>query len=303
MRFLGLLASLLAAWHVSADLEERDPSVNSFVFDSVFWVDRGDWKCTKQQVKQLNKAIDDARAVTQLAVSALSAQGSEDSYAFRTWFGQSNAAPEMKTSIINNHFQSAQRNLIRPTFPAQLIMKDWQFPKISKQKGNGVTENSLVYSCPPPGDKYCDPTSLAAARSQFPGTPWRGPTLVILCPGFFASKSTIESVAVDWKVAGKVMPTRNAGLTLVHEFQHMPKVTGLNNVCVDVPDPARGKSANGRPKGCYSPRCCVGISDELKITNAENYAIFAGFIRAWPEKSKPARLPSRQIPTLRYTRT
>ncbi|EFQ28361.1 uncharacterized protein GLRG_03505 [Colletotrichum graminicola M1.001] len=273
MRFLGLLASLLAAWHVSADLEERDPSVNSFVFDSVFWVDRGDWKCTKQQVKQLNKAIDDARAVTQLAVSALSAQGSEDSYAFRTWFGQ-----------------------------------NWQFPKISKQKGNGVTENSLVYSCPPPGDKYCDPTSLAAARSQFPGTPWRGPTLVILCPGFFASKSTIESVAVDWKVAGKVMPTRNAGLTLVHEFQHMPKVTGLNNVCVDVPDPARGKSANGRPKGCYSPRwyveyTCVGISDELKITNAENYAIFAGFIRAWPEKSKPARLPSRQIPTLRYTRT
>ncbi|KAK2064640.1 hypothetical protein LY76DRAFT_612015 [Colletotrichum caudatum] len=256
MRFLGLLASLLAAWHVNADLEERDPSVNTFKFDSVFWVGQGDWKCTSGQVKQLNKAIDEARALTQSAVAALSVQGSEDSFAFRTWFGQ-----------------------------------NWQFPKIPKQKGNGVTENSLVYSCPPVGDKYCqNPKSLAAARSQYPGTAWHGPTLMILCPSFFASKSTIDSVTLDWRVSGRVRSTGNAGLTLVHEFQHMTKVTGLSDVCFDVPDPMAGRS-----KACYSPEwyvehTCMGISDKLKITNAENYALFAAFIKAWPEKARPARL-------------
>ncbi|KAK2010029.1 hypothetical protein LZ32DRAFT_536705 [Colletotrichum eremochloae] len=266
MLFLGVLASLLAAWHVNADLEARYPSANSFVFDSVFWVDRGDWKCTSQQVKRLNKAIDEARVLTQSAVNALSAPGSEGSFAFRSWFGD-----KMK------------------------------FPKISKQKGNGVTENSLVYACPPVGDNYCqNPKSLASVRGHVPGEEWHGPTLMILCQSFFASKSTINDVATNWRVSGRVGATTNAGQTLVHEYQHMTKVTGQSNACNDVPDPftKERNSVTGRPRACYSPdwyhmilmsiHSCRSISDQLKIKNAENYNIFAGFVYAWPEKAKSA---------------
>ncbi|KAK1991214.1 hypothetical protein LX36DRAFT_590968 [Colletotrichum falcatum] len=252
MRLLGLLACLLTAWHV-----------NAFTFDSVFWVDQGDWKCSKAQLKILNRRIDEARAAAQSAARVLSASKSEDSQAFRTWFGESKR-PERRPGT-----------------------RDWQFPRMPRQRGPGVTENSLVYACPPAqADNYCANANVGAAVHN-PRDSWGGPTLTILCPPFFASTSTVEDETLGWRMSGRVRTRRNTGLTLIHEFQHMNKVTGYGNVCTDVSDPSTGR-------GCYSADwyvehvvACMRISDSQKIKNAENYALFAGYIQAWPEKARP----------------
>ncbi|KAK2004671.1 hypothetical protein LX36DRAFT_649734 [Colletotrichum falcatum] len=289
MRFIGLLLSLLAAWYANAaKLEKRNPTVPTFLFDTIFWVERGDWKCNKAQVTQLSKAIEEARGLAQSAVTALSASKAEQSDAYRTWFGQSNASPQKKTTIINMHFLPAQRNLIPPTSKTTFNKMNEKF---TNARGKGVTKDSLVYACPPPGDSYCKiPNTLALIMSQTPGSGWDGPTMMILCPAFFTSKASIDAVAKDWRASGSVKTSANPALTLIHEFQYMTRLTGQSNVCTTVPDPSsKGvDSITGKPKGCYSPECCMRLSDELKIKNAENYNMFAGFIRAWPEKAKPS---------------
>ncbi|KAK2024076.1 hypothetical protein LX32DRAFT_686078 [Colletotrichum zoysiae] len=292
MRFLaGLLVSLLAACHVNADLETRAPSLNPLHYDTVFYIAEGGWVCSKKQLKFLNKVLDEARSTARSAAAALSVEKSEQSIAYLTWFGQSNATPDMRKSILKNHYQSVSENMVYPTTPTGMKLQDLSFYNTRKQKGNGVTENSLIYSCPPPEDRFCIKYNYNAAVKH--NLPSRA-TLVVLCPHFFEKTSSIESVATSWRVAGRVIQSTkqaNAGLTLIHEFQHMAKVTGPENVCHDMPDPSSRQldPATRRPKACYSPDCCMKLSDSYKIQNAENYGLYAGYIQAWPEKARAIR--------------
>ncbi|KAK2038564.1 hypothetical protein LZ31DRAFT_559484 [Colletotrichum somersetense] len=292
MRFLaGLLASLLVACHVNADLETRAPSLNPLHYDTVFYVAEGGWVCSKKQLKFLNKALDEARFTAKSAATALSVEKSEQSFAYRLWFGESNATPDKRKLILKNHYQSVSENMVHPTTPTGMKPQDLSFYNTRKQKGSGVTENSLIYSCPPLEDSLCKKHKMNAAVNQ--NLPSRA-TLVILCPYFFEKTSSIESVAMEWRVAGRVIGSSrqmNSGLTLIHEFQHMAKVTGPENVCHDMPDPSSTQldPATRRPKACYSPDCCTRLSDSHKIQNAENYGLYAGYIQAWPEKARAIR--------------
>ncbi|KAK1980081.1 hypothetical protein LZ30DRAFT_750981 [Colletotrichum cereale] len=225
MRFLGLLALLLAA------------SADSLVFNS-------------EQVKILNKAVDEARDLSQIAVKALSVPRSERSATFEFLFGE--------TTFLDH---------------------GWETPKKPKQRGKDVTEHSLVYACPSSEESFCkDPHTLAFVLTS---GQWDGPTMVLMCPPFFQDQTPIKSVIQGWRDSEEIQPTINAGMTLLHEFQHIPKVTGRSNVCIDVPDPDNSEEA------CYSPDCCVRLSDDLKIRNAENYNLFAGAVMAWPERAVP----------------
>ncbi|KAK2037360.1 hypothetical protein LZ31DRAFT_546941 [Colletotrichum somersetense] len=58
------------------------------------------------------------------------------------------------------------------------------------------------------------------------------------------------------------------------------------------------QNPNDSGSGCYSPGCCAALPGADKIRNAQNYALFALDVLAFPERAKPqSRACGRPVPT------
>ncbi|KAK1980406.1 hypothetical protein LZ30DRAFT_594837 [Colletotrichum cereale] len=260
----------------NATIQARD---RSFTFDNVFWVSGGTWACKEKRISELNNAIDEARAVTQLAVQALRKPGSEKSEAYKTWFGKGNASPEIKNSILKNNYEALLRNLVRPTSRTYYDRHEQiPFPKLSNNPKT-VTTQSLVFACPPEEQQMCHRGSDAFVISAKETWDYTGTTFLAMCPDFFGREKAMAEQAAEWRHNRKMRREIPRSIILIHEFQHMARATGFDNHRTDVQDPwSRGN--------CYSPECCQNIPDESKIRNAENYGRFAAHVYTWPKTIK-----------------
>ncbi|KAF4331992.1 hypothetical protein FBEOM_14220 [Fusarium beomiforme] len=271
MILLFFLPYILWAALARATLTPRQP------FDTAFYVFNGAWPCSQDQLKTISTAIDEAHSLAKAAVDALSKPSAEQSIAFDSWFGSSNGTPDRKDIILKRHFQTVSENLVPATAAAQFRLS--HSPFLNPQQGFTITESSLVYACPPAGEPVCDGNTVAAVQSR---TGSRaavfGATLLVLCPDFFGNKPNLDSAVQLWKTEHTLGDNLSRGFALVHEVQHMMQGTESEEErCDDLLDPFEDN------KDCYSASCCFRLSDAQKIKNAQNYAIYALDVLAFPE--------------------
>ncbi|KAG5816552.1 hypothetical protein H9Q74_000851 [Fusarium xylarioides] len=276
-----------------ATLSPRKP------FDTAFYVFNGAWPCSQDQLKTISGAIDEAHDLAKAAISVLSRSGSEQSIAFDSWVGSSNGTPDRRDIILNRHFQAVLENLIPSTAAAQFRLS--HSPFLNPQQGSTITESSLVYACPPTSEPVCDGNTMAAVQSA---TGSRaavfGATLLVLCPDFFENKPNLDSAVQLWKTEHTLGGNPSRGFALVHEVQHMMQATESEEErCDDLQDPFEAN------RDCYSASCCFRLSDAQKLKNAQNYAIYALDVLAFPDTagspSSSCNLPQkREAPFLNF---
>ncbi|KAF9784191.1 hypothetical protein IL306_008119 [Fusarium sp. DS 682] len=270
MILFSFLPYLLWATLARATLTPRQP------FDTAFYVFNGAWPCSQDQLKTISTAIDEAHSLSKAAIDVLSKPGAEQSIAFDSWFGSisqnapGNGTPDRKDIILKKHFQTVSENLVPATAAAQFRLS--HSPFLNPQQGFTITESSLVYACPPPGEPVCDGNTVAAVQSR---TGSRaavfGATLLVLCPDFFGNKPNLDSAVQLWKTEHTLGDNLSRGFALVHEVQHMMQGTESEaERCDDLQDP------------------CYRLSDAQKIKNAQNYAIYALDVLAFPDAGSPS---------------
>ncbi|KAK1586171.1 uncharacterized protein LY79DRAFT_660124 [Colletotrichum navitas] len=237
---LFFLPLLISATPLSdADIETRDLNT----FDKVFWVNRGRYQCTSGQKADILAAINEAQVIVKKAVTALSLSRSEKSKAYVTWFGKGNASPQTRLSIFQHNYQSVATNLVPPTLPLRLEEVGWDVPF-------PATKKSLVYACEPEDVLINGQRMFAITRTANSGVPDFGPTYVSFYPEFFTQTTglRIEEASKQWRLQNKLdnEVAYIRSLTLIHEFQHMSRVTGLGRHCIDVQHPTIESAS------CYS---------------------------------------------------
>ncbi|KAJ4121916.1 hypothetical protein NW765_004741 [Fusarium oxysporum] len=146
--------------------------------------------------------------------------------------------------------------------------------------------------------------STAAAQFRLSHSPFLNPqqgstitesSLVYACP-------PLPSHAVQlWKTEHTLGDNLSRGFALVHEVQHMIQATESEEErCDDLQDPFEDN------KDCYSASCCFRLSDAQKLKNAQNYAIYALDVLAFPDTagspSSSCNLPQKreEVPFLNF---
>ncbi|KAK2004226.1 hypothetical protein LX36DRAFT_480351 [Colletotrichum falcatum] len=268
-------------------LQSRDVSDG---YDNAYILTKGPWACNAAKRRMIDDAIKEAQELAEKAIGALKVKGAETSIAFRTWFGESNATPQMVNTLINQHYQTAFSHLRRPRLKTTLGYRGG-LNFIETHGDPRPTANSLAYTCPPASGEYasiCASDTVAAQQRlrsiNSAGRTVPGTTFLILCPRFFKRRETnaqtIKMYKKDFGARGKV----SKGYILLHELQHMEKATSPNPPADDLDDPLSYLHGGGQ---CYTASCCARLSDSKKIQNAENFALFALDVSAFPRAGKP----------------
>ncbi|KAK1593548.1 uncharacterized protein LY79DRAFT_552205 [Colletotrichum navitas] len=256
-------------------------------FDNFYYVTQGEWACSKLKLEYIRFGIREAHGLAENSLNVLKSRGSETSPAFSLWFGKSNATPQMVDILIKQHYRTALSHLSSPTKKTQFYFD--KVPKFRAIKDNKKpTFNSIVYACPPDNDsaKMCGPENLATAIYEPRGkSSTRGPTILGFCPTYFKHEVFAKNIdMVDNYRRDRKTDKPSRGFLLLHELQHISKATFPDPPAEDVDEPPPARSSNSK---CYSPACCAKLSDSNKIRNAENYALFALHVAAFPITGKP----------------
>ncbi|TDZ38302.1 hypothetical protein CTRI78_v010877 [Colletotrichum trifolii] len=228
------------------------------------------WACGAEELNKLESTIDEARKLARNAAGVLAIGGSENSAAYTKWFGKGNANTKTRISLKMNNYDSLVNDL---RFPDNTVAFD----------GKTLDPQGLTYVCWPQDEHHCELGFIAGVirPGYHPGlrTSFRGHVLA-MCPKFFNLASQDE-VAAALKRESPTLRL-SAALTLVHEMQHVNLTTGNDRLCDDQIEQSR---IHGRGVGCYDIKCCSSIPDENKIQNAQNLALFALDVAAFPERA------------------
>ncbi|KAK1967841.1 hypothetical protein LY78DRAFT_633120 [Colletotrichum sublineola] len=259
-------------------------------YDNAYFIGQGQWACSPTALSALKGAFADVQRLAQAAIDVLQVSGSETSDAFETWFGDSNATPQKVTEILNEHFKPAMTHFLFPSRITAIAFNGDEIIYKGFPNDPLPSVDSIVYACPPITSapvEICKPSSYAAVVSpsfQKPdgSTEPAGATILALCPKFFESTTTIDQMVQAWKSGLTLMEPTSRDIVLLHELQHMRKATSPSPPTVDVQDPNSGNGA-----GCFSASCCAALPAADKIRNAQNYALFALDVLAFPERAKP----------------
>ncbi|CCF42767.1 hypothetical protein CH063_02919 [Colletotrichum higginsianum] len=263
----------ISSCHVITDRTSHSPvEVDKRTLNSVQIAGgRGNWACGAEELNKLQDFIDNAQQLARNAANALGVGGSENSAAYLKWFGQANANARTRIAIKTNNYES--------------VITDLRFPDgtfiFSRQK---LDPKGLSFVCWPQSDRHCQMGYIAGVMpaGYHPGfnTVFKGPILA-MCPRFFNLPSQDEVVKALTQESPTLMLT--AGLTLLHEMQHVNLTTGDERLCDDQIEMSK---THGQGFGCYDIKCTTSIPDEAKIKNAQNYAFFALDVTAFPHRGK-----------------
>ncbi|KAK1973328.1 hypothetical protein LZ30DRAFT_611175, partial [Colletotrichum cereale] len=269
-----------AATVPDAHAQRRD---NGATYDNSYFVIQGTWKCTTSQLAIIDSSIKEAKELATTAVNALKVKGVETSEAFHVWLGRSTATPQLANTILNNHFETAFSLLPEPATPAAFRWTNAAEFKAPLGEPP-LTNDSLVWGCPPLADQG---GQICRERVQASVARVRGvenaPTMLILCPEFFEVNVTNAQMIELYK-ASLSNGDFSKGQILLHELQHMFKTTFPSPAPADLDEPLPETFGN---KDCYSAGCCARLPDSQKLQNAENFAMFALDVSAFPELAKP----------------
>ncbi|KAK2043523.1 hypothetical protein LZ31DRAFT_566525 [Colletotrichum somersetense] len=247
-------------------LAQRDP------FDNMYYVAKGDWVCNKKQLRIINAAISDTKAIASQTIDVLQVPGAETSEAYKTWFGLSNANINRKNKIITYHYRIALQNLGEPSTPVTLNLQGTPRYQVAGHT-TPVTKNSIVYACI---DNFssrflCKGYKAAVVSATAYKPSYLDTTVIYFCPSFFSSSIISETqMKKQWRQG--LDPEMSLGMVLLHELQHMATATTDNEHCTDLG---------------YERASCASLPDNEKIQNAQNYAYFALDVLINPARGKP----------------
>ncbi|WQF89843.1 Putative metallopeptidase, catalytic domain superfamily [Colletotrichum destructivum] len=271
------LWSLLLAWTAAHSLQDRGYSDK---FDNVYYVTQGEWACSKLKLERIQFGIKEAHRLAEKSINVLKTRGSETSPAYSLWFGKSNATPRMVDILLRQHYRTALSHLSPSTKPTRFYVD--KVPKFRAIKDNKKpTVNSIVYACPPDNDsaKMCGPENPATAIYKQGGkSATRGPTILGFCPTYFKHGVFAKNInMVDNYRRDRKVDKPSRGFLISKATFPDPPAEDVNK-----PDPTSSNNSK-----CYSPECCAKLSDSDKIRNAQNYALFALHVAAFPITGKP----------------
>ncbi|KAK1948815.1 hypothetical protein LY78DRAFT_687342 [Colletotrichum sublineola] len=276
-----LTGALLVAAHVLASTEHlyrRD----RFELEAV--IIQGTWNCTPQQLLAIDQAVVDARELASNALTALNNPRILTSTAYRTWFGSTLGDGPSIATLRDHHYQPIMESLQPPSGETA-----FRFEPQPNFPPNTVSNNSLVFACPPSSPGPCtDEGMVAGVNSPTEvGPATFGVTLLVLCPTFFDSRrSTNKQMIQAWKAQNQ-FDSVSPGFALVHEVQHMLIATGPGERAEDLPNPFFDGNTE-TAQDCYNPSCCSRLPVADKARNAQNFAIFALDVTANPVENEPA---------------
>ncbi|OHE99115.1 hypothetical protein CORC01_05608 [Colletotrichum orchidophilum] len=231
----------------------------------------GLWPCGVDQLKNLQVIIKSANELAQNAAGVLDVDGSENSAAYLKWFGKANANARTRNALKTSNYESLVMDL---RFPGGTFSFN---PRKLDPKG-------LSFACWLASEQQCKRGLIAIvmAAGYHPGfkTNFNGPVLA-MCPRFFTLPSQDQVIKALEQESPELQ--LSADLTLVHEMQHVSLTTGNERFCDDQIELSK---TYGKGNGCYDIKCCTSIPDEAKIKNAQNFALFALDIAAFPQRGK-----------------
>ncbi|KAK2051594.1 hypothetical protein LY76DRAFT_630453 [Colletotrichum caudatum] len=258
---------LVAAQDSTPRLAQRYP------FDNAYYVTKGDWVCSKNQLRMIKSAIADTKRIASHVIKVLQVPGAETSEAYRTWFGSSNANVARKDKILEHHYRIALENLREPSMPVTFDVSDSPRYQVAGH-APPVADHSIVYACPEKLHAIflCQDTAAAVILEMGGKKPgMQDATVIYFCPDFFTSRLVSETeMKKEWKQGSDAKLSR--GMVLVHELQHMAVATTASEYCGDL---------------AYTSERCKTLSDDKKIKNAQNYAYFALDVLVNPAKGAP----------------
>ncbi|KAK1982776.1 hypothetical protein LZ30DRAFT_589781 [Colletotrichum cereale] len=259
---------LVAAQNSAPRLAQRAP------FDDIYYVAKGDWVCSKKQLREISNAIGETARYARQAINILQVPGAENSEAYHTWFGSSNANANMKSRIIEHHCRIAFHNLGQPSMPVTFQLGGRQQFRVAGGM-LPVTQSSIVYGCPNKKDQLVCNNAIASVISVTSNGPsYLGTTMIYFCPEFFSSSRNSETqMKKEWGQKSNAQMSR--GMILLHELQHMATATTYGEHCLDY---------------AYDPQSCRSLGDSSKIRNAQSYAYFALDVSVNPHKGKPGSM-------------
>ncbi|EFQ36524.1 hypothetical protein CGRA01v4_14151 [Colletotrichum graminicola] len=261
----AFIPCLVAAQNSAPRLTQRAP------FDNMYYVAKGEWVCSKKQLREIGNTVAETVKYARQAIDVLQVPGAEDSEAYQTWFGPSNANTHAKTRIIDHHYRIAFENLGQPSIPVTLNLGGIQQFQVAGHVPP-VTAGSMVYACPEKKEMMVCKSATAAVVGPAPNAKSPlGTTMIYFCPEFFSSRRISETeMKKQWGQTSSGQMSR--GMILLHELQHMATATTNSEHCSDY---------------AYEPELCKSLGDGRKIRNAQNYALFALDVSVNPNKGKP----------------
>ncbi|OHW98910.1 subtilisin-like serine protease pr1j [Colletotrichum incanum] len=268
-----LAGSLLAISPIAASAE---PIVKRARFDAEAVIIKGTWSCTPDQILTIDQAVVDAHEFANEALTALKNPKVVNSPAYYNWFGSETGGPSA-TTLRDRHYQPVIDSLKPPSVETAFRFKPEPF-----FPPNTVTDNSLVFGCSGATGPCADGAMVAGVNSATENAPAVfGATMLLLCETFFdKTRASNKQMIEHWRAESSV-GDMSRGFALVHEVQHMLIATGDGERADDLDNPFYG-FLDDRSRDCYSANCCSRLSAAQKVKNAQNYAIFALDVTAFP---------------------
>ncbi|KAK1843827.1 hypothetical protein CCHR01_13532 [Colletotrichum chrysophilum] len=287
--FRSFLAGSLLA--VSPIVAAEESIVKRARFDAEAVIIKGTWSCTPEQILTIDQAVVDAHEFANEALTALKNPNVLSSPAYYNWFGSDADDGPSVATLRDRHYQVVIDSLKPPSVETAFRFKPEPF-----FPPNTVTENSLVFGCSGATGPCADGAMVAGVNSATESQPAVfGTTMLLLCETFFdTTRASNKKMIENWRAEGSV-GDMSRGFALVHEVQHMLIATGDGERADDLNNPFFG-IVDDRSEDCYSANCCSRLSAAEKAKNAQNYAIFALDVTAFPitnEQPNACQAPAR----------
>ncbi|OBR13429.1 Subtilase [Colletotrichum higginsianum IMI 349063] len=276
---------------ISPTIASDNPVVKRARFDAEAVIIKGTWSCTPEQILIIDQAVVDAHEFANEALTALKNPNVLSSPAYDNWFGSDAGGGPSVAILRDRHYQVVIDSLKPPSVETAFRFKPEPF-----FPPNTVTENSLVFGCSGATGPCADGAMVAGVNSATESQPAVfGTTMLLLCETFFdATRASNKKMIENWRAESSV-GEMSRGFALVHEVQHMLLATGDGERADDLNNPFFG-IVDDRSEDCYSANCCFRLSAAEKAKNAQNYAIFALDVTAFPiteEQPNACQAPAR----------
>ncbi|GJC95899.1 subtilase [Colletotrichum higginsianum] len=267
---------------ISPTIASDKPVVKRARFDAEAVIIKGTWSCTSEQILIIDQAVVDAHEFANEALTALKNPNVLSSPAYDNWFGSDAGGGPSVAILRDRHYQVVIDSLKPPSVETAFRFKPEPF-----FPPNTVTENSLVFGCSGATGPCADGAMVAGVNSATESQPAVfGTTMLLLCETFFdAARASNKKMIENWRAESSV-GEMSRGFALVHEVQHMLLATGDGERADDLDNPFFGIVDDS----------CFRLSAAEKAKNAQNYAIFALDVTAFPiteEQPNACQAPAR----------
>ncbi|TDZ58548.1 hypothetical protein CTRI78_v005327 [Colletotrichum trifolii] len=213
------------------------------------WKSQGESACSLSQVRQIIDAVEYTKILANAAVTNLDGAG-DSSPAYRRWLGDANSKPGTVASITRNHFEAVLSELEAPLTES-----------VASEQEDGPDPNRLVFTYPDDRHPVCEKhwNGNGPVAGMLNAGDIYSMNVLRLCPPFFRLGKHSKMVS-KWRSSRGSILVETQGFSRLHEMQHLDAIVGRGNRAADH---------------AYEVEECEALDKDEKLTNAQNFALFA----------------------------